>query len=309
VALAASALLALGGCGGAEDGTMVARVGASIITQRALHERMSSIAPEHLVPDPPRYTACISHEQSVLLETSGSELEEECQRQYTSLQQRALSSLIGWRWLVGEAEEEHLGLHGSLASAAEQAEAALRERLAKQLAPVTQAEVVASYRRNIRRYEHPERRYIDIVERLPSAAAARSALAELASGRNVGEMSIHEVFDRRSLADPQPWKRAILADIFSARPGVLVGPRRLNGFYCVFKVTGVTPRRLEPLAAAQTAIKRQLAEEHERVALARFIAAWRKKWLVRTSCRAGYVVQRCRQYQGPRTPEDPLRFN
>jgi hypothetical protein len=122
-------------------------------------------------------------------------------------------------------------------------------------------------------------------------------------------VAIHESFVKMKPAEVPPNKTAILRAIFAAKANTLVGPLPLNGMWCFFQVTHVVPGVVQPLASVQGAIARQLASDRQRRELPRLVAAWRAKWIARTDCRPGYVVQKCRQYRGPKAPEDPLAFD
>lgn len=316
------------GCGGGE--AVVARVGGHAITKAALAHWMAAMAPEHVVPDPPRYTACIAHQRDLAPEVGVSELREECERQEQALEQQALGFLISSRWLLSEAATRgvevparevrsllrrklaFLGHDYSRADAelmvrAEVAAAGIQRSLSAGEPRLARARIAAYYRRHVGSYERPERRYFDVVEHLASRAAARKAMSEVAAGRSLASLgAIHEWLARMDLAGVAPENRRIRIDIFAARPHVLVGPERLTMSYAIFEVTKVVPRVVRSLAQARSAIEQRLAREQQRRTLARFVAGWRARWTARTDCRPGYVVPKCRQYAGPRRAEDPF---
>lgn len=298
-------------CAGGGGGRVAVRVAQSDLTAADVAQRMSIIAPEHIVPDPPRYKSCVAHLQAQMPQSIASALEEECRQQYQALKQRALGLLISWHWLIGEAIERGLQLRDAqLATKAQAAEAKIRQALKDSEAKITQAQIEAYYKQNAGRFGRRERRYIDIVERLPSKAAARRALSDIMRRGNMAQVAIHESFDEMSIAQVEPRRKAILRAIFAARPHMLVGPLPLlNREWCFFEVTRVIPAVVKPLAQVQATIEQRLAGERRWRTLANFISAWRRKWIARTDCSAGYEVQKCREYRGPKTPEDPLAFN
>ena len=290
------------------------------------------MAPEHVVPDPPRYKACIAHQEALSPDSIAVAVKEECAQQYQELRQRVLGFLIASHWLLGEAAERGIGVSGGevqgrlqvtsgarpadehadeaqFAIEAEVAAALLRRHLTSGEAPITEAQAIAYYKQNVKRYETPEERNIDIVERIHSEAAARRVKSRLAPGASMSKAAIHESFTRMDPAEIVPNKRAILRAIFAAKPGVLVGPLPLNGMWCFFQVTRIVPAVVQSFASVHAAIAQQLAGERQQRRLAGLVAAWRRKWTARTDCRPGYVVQKCRQYDGPRAPEDPHAFD
>lgn len=312
IALVALALLALGlsACGGASHERVVLRVGRATVGSGVVGHWMSAIAPEHLVPDPPRFVKCVARLKAQSAESPAYALEEECRQRYQELRQRALGQLISSEWLIGEATERGLAPSGGdLAAKARSAESMLRRALQGGEARIAPAQVTAYYEQNVTQFGRPEKRYIDIVERIPTKGAAQAALLATKRRGDLHQTAIHEEFEEENLAQVVPWKRAILRAIFAATPHTIVGPLPLNKKWCFFEVTRVIPRAVKPLSQVKGSIERQLASERQRGALTSFIAAWRRKWIARTACAPGYVVQKCSEYRGPQAPEDPAAFD
>jgi hypothetical protein len=97
--------------------------------------------------------------------------------------------------------------------------------------------------------------------------------------------------------------------IFAAGPHVVVGPRLFIGKWYLLRVTRVVPAVTESLEKVRGVIARHLGDEYTRRTLAASVKAWRQKWISRTDCRPGFVVQKCRQYTGARAAEEPFAFN
>jgi hypothetical protein len=304
----ATAVLALASglsaCGASGREAVAARVGHASITTGTLRHWMALIAP---APD---------------------------QRQRLALERRALDLLIVSQWTIQQAGEEHLGpsagelerriasgrasgtsaipepdggdAHRSAAdeqleARAELAAASIRQALAAR-DRVTRGEVAAFYRQHRRDYRVPQRRYFDI-DNLRSEAAALRAKREVEAGASFTTMSLHE--ELTDVLGSNPGRHAIERAIFAARPHVLGGPVLLAdaGDHSLFEVTRIIPAGYRPLAGLEGAIRDRLAGEHGRRALAAFLAAWRAKWVARTSCNAGYDVPACRQFAGPHAVE------
>jgi hypothetical protein len=122
--------LGLAGCGTNTDGVVVARVsGVGTITRGSVahwanaeavlvHELIPTRpAPVGLIPDPPKYSACITYLLRTLSQNTGHKylttdaLKQDCQAHATSLQMTTLSKLISWDWTIGRGEA--LGIHVS----------------------------------------------------------------------------------------------------------------------------------------------------------------------------------------------------
>jgi foldase protein PrsA len=342
VAAAITISLADCGSGGVRSGRhdpVVVRVGDAAITQPTVTHWMAILAPQHAVPDPPRYAACIARQRALAPQVTGAGLKEQCRQQYQSLRRQVLTSLISSQWLVGEAADQGMPVsaqevsqrlaekQASFATLAEfqeslnaidhtiadlkfeiRAELAaekIRRRFDRGEPKITRSEIADYYKRHIKSYHIPELRYFDIGENFPTAAVARQKRRDVAAGRE----SIHESLPRKSFTDYNGEKRIIYEVIFKAKPHVVSPPIRLNEWFYLINVTRITAPYVQSLAQVQQAIGKKLASEQQRRRLAAFVAAWRKRWTARTDCDTDDVVQKCRQYGGPKAPEDPVQLN
>lgn len=332
VAILAVVAVGLAGCGGHARDRVVVRVGERAITRSQLVRWMSVLAPAHEVPAPPAYAACVASRRALTLDSITRVLEEECAQQYRALREQALHALISAAWLIGEArdrglapsrravEERVAGQKRTLLAAgatitdvevkieAELAASRLRA-LVDDGSAIARAEVARYYRRHLRRFERAEVRDFDIVENLESEAAARAVMHEIESGTTHAGLPLHEKLERPLDIARLGAKKAIVQAIFAAEPHVLSGPTPLRGRYAVFEVTRTTPATREPLRRVERSIRRTLSAERTRRALAAFVTAWRTRWIAKTACSVGYVVQKCRDYDGPRVREGPLSLD
>ncbi|HLM85438.1 MAG TPA: peptidylprolyl isomerase [Solirubrobacteraceae bacterium] len=295
--LASTAMAVLASCGGSGEGPVIARVGAHAITRGALVRRMAEIATEGIVPDPPRYRACIAHEETLSPEPVKSQLEDECRRGYRTLRRHAIESLISSDWLLGEARRR-----GLPAPTAQRAAANIRRSLIEHEPKITQAEIAAYYHEHIPRFENLEHRYFMVLETYTSSAAARRAMRH-GGLREVEQNGNRELLDRSSLEHPIPTRRALIDAVFAAKLNVLAGPAPLFARYCLLVVTKIVPTTRQSLPQAERAIRRQLEAGQRHRTLVRFVQAWRRRWTAETTCQPGYVVQKCRNYLGARVPE------
>lgn len=123
--MVAIALSVAPGCAGASrTATAVATVGRTPITRGELDHWIAVLArreyeavpkgpvPSGVVPDPPRYTACMAYLRARPATVGGGstslttkQLVAQCRDQYTALRELALGSLITGDWLIGEGDE------------------------------------------------------------------------------------------------------------------------------------------------------------------------------------------------------------
>ena len=315
LAVALAAVVVATGCGGGSTDAVAVRLGGHDITKTTVVHWMAVMAPDHIVPDPPRYSACIAHQEERQPQAILAVVREECSDLYRQMRKEALDYLIALQWRSELARD--LGLRPSkleatdanFAPQAESESARLQRAVTSRAPQVTSAQIADYYKTHARRYRHPERRYIEIVEGLPSKAAASRAMSKVAPGAALASPVLRESVDKTPVADTRRWKRSLDRTIFAAKPHVLVGPHLFLRRWYFLRVNRVVPEVVEPLQGVRGAIGQQLADEYRRHMLVASIRAWRQKWISRTDCRPGYIVQKCRQYTGERAEEEPFVFN
>jgi foldase protein PrsA len=111
------ALVGIAACGGI-PGDAVVQVGGTPITKTAFEHWMkvasassaSGTTEKPVVPEPPDYSACISHLAATAPKPAKGQsapttkqLKSECEQQYKSLQSEVLGFLISSQWVIGEA--------------------------------------------------------------------------------------------------------------------------------------------------------------------------------------------------------------
>lgn len=262
-----------------------------------------------------------------------------------SARERALEALISTQWLKEEAADRGLGasdgiverrLHEKIATAAggepefeqeisslgetiadvkrelgaELASAALSRMVSARVRPVTGAEVGGYYQDHQVEFRVPELRLTDLIESIPTRAAAIALGERLGSGSRFAGRALHEKVEWETPAEQARRDNARLVRlIFAARPGTVAGPVRFRDGWVLVVVRKVVPARVKPLAAVEEGIAERLAAKRRRVAVHSFTEAYRRKWIAKTDCRPGFVVRGCSQYKGRVAPEgDPLSY-
>lgn len=107
-------------CGGGVPGNAVVSVNGNPVTKSTFEHWLQIVASSSsastgakaVVPDPPSYSACIAHLRSTQPKPakgasapSEAQLKAQCEQQYTTYKNSALSFLIQSNWIIGQAEE------------------------------------------------------------------------------------------------------------------------------------------------------------------------------------------------------------
>ena len=239
---------------------------------------------------------------------------------------RAMESLIKAEWIRQEAEARHLTITDAELDAAvdqgkktgflseenlKRAGLTLQElmptirsgqlelKLNKQLAEgesVSAEDVADYYRQNKAKLIVSERRDLRLVlaTTRARAVAARAALDDGQSWKAVARRySTHPSRDEGGKVENvriRKGQTGLVATVFRAKEGVLVGPVKGDQSWAVFIVEKVKPPFHATLEQAQDEIRELLSSRRRRQAL----AAFEKQYRAKTTCAPGYLVPRCR---------------
>ena len=178
-----------------------------------------------------------------------------------------------------------------------QLEMKVNAQLTERSRTVSAQDIAAYYRRNKTELIVDEGRDVRLVvaKTRSRAAAARAALAEGQSWRVVARRySVHGASRDKGgkISDVRQGEEqtGLLATIFRARRGALVGPLKEDESWVVFTVEKIEPPFQATLEQARDEIEQLLSSTRRERAL----AAFERKYRVKTTCAPGYTVPRCK---------------
>jgi hypothetical protein len=184
---------------------------------------------------------------------------------------------------------------------------AVRKKLTEQADSVSEREVRDYYEHNLASFSTPEVRITDLIEAIPSAAAAAALVKRIGTARRFPKTVYHEHVTQTVNFTGTPEKAALVSAIFAARPGTVGRPIRLERNWVIFVVRKVLPPRPRPLAKVHAEVLTRLRASRQRELRARFDSEYTKLWRSKTICRSGYVAPGCPQFHGLLGPyEDPF---
>lgn len=93
-------------------------------------------------------------------------------------------------------------------------------------------------------------------------------------------------------------------EVFAAGQGEIEGPLKEGKNYVVFEVMKITPEKVQSFDEAKTQISGQLAEQAKQQAFTAFVNGYNSRWMSRTFCASGYVIERCSNYKGTGRPPE-----
>jgi parvulin-like peptidyl-prolyl isomerase len=86
-------------------------------------------------------------------------------------------------------------------------------------------------------------------------------------------------------------------DIFGAATGELVGPVKQEKNYLLLEVVKLHPEKTQPFAEVKSTISTQLTEEKSQKYFSEWVVGFQQKWVQRSHCASGYVVESCANYK------------
>ncbi|HEV2974071.1 MAG TPA: peptidyl-prolyl cis-trans isomerase [Solirubrobacteraceae bacterium] len=185
----------------------------------------------------------------------------------------------------------------------------IQQKIVKEKSKVTNAQIEKYYKENPKRFEVAEKRNILIIL-TKAEAEAKKAKQEIESGKSFGSVAKRVSIDPTSKANGGKLPGVVKGQeektldeaIFTAKQNVLSGPVKTPFGYYIFEVQSTTPGSQQTLKQAEASIKSQLTATHEQSALSTFVKEFKKKWIAKTECRSGYMVQDCKGYKAPKSP-------
>jgi parvulin-like peptidyl-prolyl isomerase len=184
----------------------------------------------------------------------------------------------------------------------------IQQKIVKEKSKVTQAQIAKYFKENPKRFGVAEKRDLLIIL-TKTEADAKKAKQEVESGKSFESVAKKVSIDptTKAVGGKLPGvvkgqeEKALDAAVFSAQKGVLTGPIKTPFGYYIFEVQKIRPGSQQTLKQAEASIKSQLTATQQQKALSSFVKEFKKKWMDKTECRAGFVVADCKSYKAPKT--------
>jgi hypothetical protein len=252
--------------------------------------------------------------------------------------EKALEFLISSGWILGEAQERGLsissgaverGLREKIAAAPNGrsefeeeiawtrqkladvklevrsvlAAAKLRDAAAERAPAATGAEVMSYYAHHRQSFYLPERRVVYLLEGIRGYTHALALASKVRPGTRLSRPWFREIVSKT----PGTGDREKLVHmIYATAQGRVTRPAMFNGGWVLAVARKLIPAGIQPLTLVRGEVSKAVAAQHRERALRRFADAFARKWSARTSCSPAYVIQKCAQYRGTLTQENPL---
>jgi hypothetical protein len=311
--MAIAAVAGLTACGGIPGSTIVVRVGNQAISEATVEdwtrvvERGGAFSGSRGTPEG------TARQRAIALLISSNWLIGEAARQGVTVTPASVRQALARR--QGEGRESQKRLHATgqtlagleFETRAELAAEAVLGKLAKRAESVPEQDVREYYEHNLASFHTPEVRITDLIEAIPSRAAAAALARRIGTARRFPRTPWHEYVTKTPNFTGTPQKAELVSAIFAARPGAISRPMMIDDTWAIFVVRNVLPPVPRRLAQVRAEILKRLRATRRRELKARYDSEYVKLWRSRTTCRSGYVAPGCPQLGGSlEAYEDPF---
>jgi parvulin-like peptidyl-prolyl isomerase len=93
-------------------------------------------------------------------------------------------------------------------------------------------------------------------------------------------------------------------DIFKSATGELIGPVKQEKNYLLLEVVTLHPEKVQTFPEVKTTIEGTLKAEKEQKYFSEWVAGFQSKWISRSYCASGYVIEQCANYKGTGHPAE-----
>jgi parvulin-like peptidyl-prolyl isomerase len=93
-------------------------------------------------------------------------------------------------------------------------------------------------------------------------------------------------------------------DIFKSATGELIGPVKQEKNYLLLEVVKLHPEKVQTFDEVKTTIEGTLKAQKEEKFFSTWVAGFQSKWITRSHCASGYVIESCANYKGTGHPAE-----
>lgn len=94
--------------------------------------------------------------------------------------------------------------------------------------------------------------------------------------------------------------------VFETPTNQLAGPVKNSGSYLLVEPVKLNPEKVQALPEVRQQISSTLTQQNQEEALSEFVAGYQSKWVSRTFCAPGFLVQNCSNYVSDGHPESAV---
>jgi parvulin-like peptidyl-prolyl isomerase len=187
----------------------------------------------------------------------------------------------------------------------------IQEKVTKEAPPVTEAESKAYYEaekaaqytkkptRDVRVVVNESKKEVEAAKKaleVDNSEASWKKVTKKYSPTTESNAGLQKEISEEFLTEP------LKKDIFESATGELIGPVKQEKTYLLLEVVTLHPEKVQPFAEVKSTISTQLTQEKQQKYFEEWVKGFQSKWIARTHCASGYMIEQCANYKGSGHP-------
>jgi parvulin-like peptidyl-prolyl isomerase len=189
----------------------------------------------------------------------------------------------------------------------------IEEKIKKETPPLTEEELKAYYdkekatqftkkpTRDVRVAVNEDKKEIEAAQKALEADNSEASWKKVTkkySPTTAAQAGLQKEIAEEFLTEP------LKKDIFKSATGELIGPVKQEKNYLLLEVVKLHPEKVQTFAEAKPTIEGTLKASKEEKFFSEWVAGFQAKWITRSYCASGFVVESCANYKGSGHPAE-----
>jgi parvulin-like peptidyl-prolyl isomerase len=189
----------------------------------------------------------------------------------------------------------------------------IEEKIKKETPPLTEDELKAYYEkekatqftkkptRDVRVAVNEDKKEIEAAQKALEADNSEASWKKVTkkySPTTEAQAGLQKEIAEEFLTEP------LKKDIFKSATGELIGPVKQEKNYLLLEVVKLHPEKVQTFAEVKTTIEGTLKAQKEEKYFSEWVAGFQAKWITRSYCASGFVVESCANYKGSGHPAE-----
>jgi parvulin-like peptidyl-prolyl isomerase len=189
----------------------------------------------------------------------------------------------------------------------------IQEKITKEAPPVTESELKDYYEaekakqftkkptRDVRVVVNEDKKEVEAAQKALEADNSEASWKKVTkkySPTTAAQGGLQKEIAEEFLTEP------LKKDIFKSATGELIGPVKQEKNYLLLEVVKLHPEKVQTFAEVKTTIEGTLKSEKEQTYFSEWVADFQAKWISRSYCASGYVIEQCANYKGTGHPAE-----
>jgi parvulin-like peptidyl-prolyl isomerase len=191
--------------------------------------------------------------------------------------------------------------------------AKIEEKIKKEVPPLTEEELEAYYdkekatqftkkpTRDVRVVVNENKKEVEAAQKALEADNSEASWKKVTkkySPTTAAQGGLQKEIAEEFLTEP------LKKDIFKSATGELIGPVKQEKNYLLLEVVKLHPEKVQTFAEVKTTIEGTLKGQKEETYFQEWVAGFQTRWIQRSQCASGFVVESCANYKGTGHPAE-----